>query len=69
MLSQDGSRPETFVLAVSPISTRRGCMGICRVQEALAREFVSDLFEFAVDVSYGSGTACLSKLHTKVKKI
>ena len=40
--------------------------GICRVGEALARQFVSDLFEFAIHVAYGPGTACLGELLTQV---
>ena len=39
---------------------------ICSVAKAVARELVSDLVEFAVDVAYGPSTACLGELLTQV---
>ena len=64
VLSQEGSRP--VVRAGSPNLPGRGHTGICRVAETIAREFVSDLVEFAIDVAYGPGTACLGELLTQV---
>ena len=55
-----------MVRAGSPNLPGRGHTGICRVAETIAREFVSDLVEFAVYVASGPGTTCLRELLTQV---
>ena len=65
-LSLYWTRPGCCVRTGSPELPGRGDAGICRVAKEVAREFVSDLVEFAIDVAYGPGTACLGELLTQV---
>ena len=59
------TRPENGAPAESPELPGRGGASIGSVAKAVARELVSDLVEFAVDVAYGPGTACLGELLTQ----
>ena len=54
-LSLTDTRPENGAPAGSLELPGRG--GVGSVAKAVARELVSDLVEFAVDVAYGPGTA------------
>ena len=65
-LSLTDTRPGSCERAGSPELPGRGGACICSVAKAVARELVSDLVEFAVDVAYGPGTACLGELLTQV---
>ena len=66
VLSLTDTRPGSGARAGSPELPGRGGASIGSVAKAVARELVSDLVEFAVDVAYGPGTACLGKLLTQV---
>ena len=65
-LSLTETRPGSCERAGSPELPGRGDACIWRIAKAVARKFVSDLVEFAVDVAYGPGTACLGELLTQV---
>ena len=65
-LSLTDTRPGSGARAGSPELPGRGGASICSVAKAVARELVSDLVEFAVDVAYGPGTSCLGELLTQV---
>ena len=65
-LSLTDTRPGNGAPAGSPELPGRGGASIGSVAKAVARELVRDLVEFAVDVAYGPGTACLGKLLTQV---
>ena len=65
-LSLTDTRPGSGARAGSPELPGRGGASIGSVAKAVARELVSDLVEFAVDVAYGPSTACLGELLTQV---
>ena len=65
-LSRTDTRPGSGARAGSPELPGRGDPCIGSVAETVARELVSDLVEFAVNVAYGPGTACLGELLTQV---
>ena len=65
-LSLTDTRPGSGARAGSPELPGRGDARIGSVAQAVARELVSYLVEFAVDVAYGPGTACLGELLTQV---
>ena len=65
-LSLNGTRPIWYERGGSPELPGRGDACIGSVAQAVARELVSDLVEFAADVAYVPGTACLGELLTQV---
>ena len=65
-LSLADTRPGSGARAGSPELPGRGGASTGSVAKAVARELVSDLVEFAVDVAYGPSTACLGELLTQV---
>ena len=65
-LSLTDTRPGSGARAGSPELPGRGGASTGSVAKAVARELVSDLVEFAVDVAYGPGTACLGEVLTQV---
>ena len=65
-LSWTETRPGRSERAGSPELPGRGGPCIGSVAEAVTRKLVSDLVEFAVDVAYGPGTACLGELFAHV---
>ena len=56
-LSLTDTRPGSGARAGSPELPGRGGASVGSVAEAIARELVSDLVEFAEHVAYGPGTA------------
>ena len=62
----NGTRPIWYERHGSPELPGRGDACIGSVAQAVARELVSYLVEFAVDVAYGPGTACLGEVLTQV---
>ena len=65
-LSLNGTRPIWYERGGSPELPGRGDACIGSVAQAVARELVSYLVEFAVEVAYGPGTACLGEMLTQV---
>ena len=65
-LSLNGTRPIWYERDGSPELPNRGDACIGSVAQAVARELVSYLVEFAVEVAYGPGTACLGEMLTQV---